>query len=178
MNPALRPRCHPAPLVAFLLLVLLAAGCSGRDTRPSAGPGRAAEAAAVEPPAAAVLRAWDVRRARAWSAGSVSALRDLYLSASGAGRSDVRRLRAYLDRGLVVRGMRTQLLALRVVRSTPHVLRVVVTDRLARAVAVPVGTSGPGTPLPRGAAATRTVTLVRVAGEWRVGAVVSGPAPR
>jgi hypothetical protein len=45
---------------------------------------------------------------------------------------------------------------------------VVVTDRLAHAVAVGHGTR---VPLPRDAASTRRVVLRRVAGEWRVAVV-------
>ena len=61
--------------------------------------------------------------------------------------------------------MRMQLLALDVVLRRPGRLVLGVTDRLARAYAV-----GPGVryELPRDAPSSRTVELVRVAGEWRV----------
>ena len=116
----------------------------------------------------AVLRAWDERRAAAWSRGDPAALRALYAAGSVAGRRDVAMLRAWSARGLRVRDMRMQVLALHVVRHRPDRLVLGVTDRLARADAV-----GPGVrhDLPRDAPSSHTVELVRVAGEWRVAAV-------
>ena len=64
-----------------------------------------------------VLHEWDVRRARAWARADLDALRALYVRGSGAGRADVRLLRAYRARGLVVRRLVTQVFAVRVLRS-------------------------------------------------------------
>lgn len=171
------------PRTSALLLVLVLTGCATPAPRvaapsPPARPFTAAVARApgAEPRAVRLLRTWDERRADAWATGSPARLRDLYLPSSGAGRADVRRLRAYRARGLVVRGMTTQLLAVRVLRSAGGVLRLAVTDRLARAVAArPDGTAA--LVLPRGSARQHTVTLVRSRSGWRVGEV-SGPGRR
>lgn len=122
----------------------------------------------------AVLHAWDVRRARAWARGDRAALRDLYVPGSVAGRRDVAMLTAWDERGLRVRGMRMQVLAVDVRQHTADRLRLVVTDRLASAVAVGRGTR---VVLPRDAASTRTVLLRRWAGEWRVAGVGERDAP-
>jgi hypothetical protein len=139
-------------------------------------PGREAPAVPVAAgrvvgvPAADVLRAWDEQRAAAYAAGSVRQLRQLYVGGSAAARSDVRMLQAYLERGLVVEGMRTQVLALRVVEERPGRLRLEVTDRLTGASAVG---SGRRVPLPRDQPDTRRVTLLRGGdGAWRVSVVL------
>ncbi|HEU5042506.1 MAG TPA: hypothetical protein VFT75_00040 [Nocardioidaceae bacterium] len=171
----------------LLVPVLLVAGCSsyGEATRPahatasrrapavSGGVVVAAAAPSPRPrgkparlPAAAVLHAWDRRRADAWAAGDVHALADLYVHRSTAGRGDVALLKAYLRRGLRVTGMRMQVFSLRVLHHAPRRWRLLVTDRLARAVAVSAAGS---ILLPRDGAATRVVGLVRGAdGRWRV----------
>lgn len=120
----------------------------------------------VDLPAAGVLRAWDEQRAAAYAEGSVRQLRQLYVAGSTAGRSDVRVLRGYRARGLVVEGMRTQVLALRVLVQRPGRLRVEVTDRLVGAVAVG---SDVRVRLPRDGSDARTVSLLRGGdGAWRV----------
>lgn len=121
-----------------------------------------------EVPAAAVLHAWDARRAQAWASGDPAALRRLYTAGSPAGRIDRAMLRSWHDRGLRVVGLRTQLLSLVVRAWSGGRLEVVVTDRVAGGVAVGAGVR---VPLPRDAASTRTVVLRRVAGEWRVSSV-------
>jgi hypothetical protein len=115
--------------------------------------------------ASAVLHDWDDRRAAAWSAGDVAGLDALYVPGSAAGRTDVAMLRAWSARGLVVQGMRMQLLDLDVRRASDARLDLVVTDRLGGAVAV-----GPGVrlPLPRDGVTSRRVVLVQREGEWRV----------
>lgn len=119
----------------------------------------------TEPDAVAALHAWDERRAEAWAAGDEAALRSLYAPGSGAGRADLRMLRAWERRGLRVAGMQMQVLRVEVRWASPSRLTMVVTDRLVGAVAV-----GPGVrrPLPRDRASTRRVVLVRGVGEWRV----------
>jgi hypothetical protein len=117
--------------------------------------------------AAAVLRAWDEARAGAWAAGSVGALRRLYVG--GAGASDVRLLGAYLERGLRVRDLRVQVLALDVLHRRPREWRLRVTDRLAGGTAV--GADGARQRLPRDRATTRSLVLRRVDGRWLMAAV-------
>ncbi len=132
---------------------------------------RAAPARTSETAALRVLHAWDARRADAWAAGSPARLRALYVPGSAAGEADVRLLRDYLARGLRVTGMRTQVLALRVLDGRPDRWRVEVSDRLAGAVVVGAGRR---TTLPRDSASTRVVTLVRGPGHrWRVAAVTA-----
>ena len=115
--------------------------------------------------AAAVLHAWDDRRAAAWAAGDPAALRALYLPVSTAGRSDVAMLQAWQRRGLRVEGLRMQLLDLDVRRAATDRLELVVTDRLTGAVA-----AGPGVrlELPHDRATTRRIVLVRLGARWRV----------
>ncbi|GAB3787729.1 hypothetical protein [Nocardioides ungokensis] len=167
MDRLILPRALLALLVvsvvgtAAVVLVGLAAG-------PEAAPRPAAASDERDPLAA--LHAWDRRRARAWARGDLAALRRLYVPGSRAGRRDLAMLAAWDRRGLRVHGMRMQVLAADVRARSSRRLVVVVTDRLADAVAV-----GPGTrvPLPRDAASTRTVVLRRPdgMGRWRVSAV-------
>src|SRR4051794_14158665 len=63
-----------------------------------------------------VLHGWDDRRAEAWAGADESALRSLYLPGSAAGQADVGMLRAYEQRGVVVRRLVTQVFAVRVLR--------------------------------------------------------------
>ena len=129
--------------------------------------------AAARLPAAAVLHAWDRRRARAWATGDAQGLADLYTVGSSAGRADVALLRSYVRRGLRVVGLRMQVFELRVLVHRPRGWRLRVTDRLARAVAV-----GPAERmrLPRDLASTRVITLLRGRdGEWRVSRVEPVP---
>ena len=124
--------------------------------------------------ALAVLRAWDVRRAAAWAAGDEAALAALYTDGSAAGRRDRAMLGRYGARGLRVRGMRMQVLAAKVRTRTTGRIVLVVTDRLAHAVAVRRGTR---VVLPRDRATRRTIVLRRVAGEWRVAQVWAQVSP-
>ena len=112
-----------------------------------------------------VLADWDARRARAWAAGDVAALRGLYVRGSRSGRADARMLASYVDRGLTVEGLRTQVLALEVLEASADRLEVRVTDRVAGATAVDGDTA---IPLPDDRPSTRRVVLRRVAGEWLV----------
>jgi hypothetical protein len=126
--------------------------------------------------ASAILHAWDARREAAWAASDTRALRSLYLRGSTAGAADVRLLRAYGDRGLVVRRIVTQVFALRVLRRDSTHLTVWVVDRVAGGVVddgrrtAPLGTTKP---------VLRVVVLSRVAHGWRVAQVSArGQAPR
>ncbi|HEY0904822.1 MAG TPA: hypothetical protein VGE14_13130 [Marmoricola sp.] len=117
-----------------------------------------------------VLSSWDRRRADAWADGDLRALRALYAPRAAAGSADVALLRRYLRRGLVVRDLRMQLLAVRVLAARPRVLLLVVTERLAGAHAVRVG-DGTTRRLPGTSAVERRIVLRRVDGRWRVARV-------
>lgn len=115
--------------------------------------------------AAAVLAEWDAARSRAWAAGDPEALRRLYADGSRAGAVDVERLRAWVDRGLTVRDLQTQVLSLRVRHQDDARLDVVVTDRMVGGVAVGEGRAQP---LPRDRPTTRRITMQRVDDRWVV----------
>jgi hypothetical protein len=118
-----------------------------------------------------VLRAWDARRAEAWARGDARLLVAIYTPGSVAGRHDRAMLHAWAVRGLAVRDLRTQLLAVRVLQQTRSAWTLLVTDRLAGGVAVG---RGPSRTLPRDEASTRTVRLRWVDGGWRVASVRPG----
>jgi hypothetical protein len=130
-----------------------------------------ADHAPAGPPPVEPLRAWDARRARAWARGDPRRLRALYTPGSVAGRHDRAMLRAWAQRGLVVRQLRTQFLAVRELAHRPSAWTLLVTDRLAGGVAVGAGVRRP---LPRDRATTRTVRLRRWHGVWRVASVRTG----
>jgi hypothetical protein len=122
--------------------------------------------------AAAVLHAWDADRAAAYARGDRAALRGLYAPGSRAGVRDLRVLQAYVERGLVVRGLRTQVLSLRVLTRSRNRLTLEVTDRLVGGrVVVGSARRDGGVGLPRDAPTTRVVVLRHQAGEWRVRSV-------
>ena len=146
----------------------------------SSGPPVAATPVPVVVPASStvaaieVLRAWDERRSRAWSRGDVRALRRLYTPRSRSGRHDRAALASYVDRGLRVTGLRTQLLAVEVERRTGRLLVLRVTDRMTRAVARGQGRS---VVLPRDEPTSWRLVLRRVAGAWQVAGVSRAPTP-
>ncbi|MDQ4055453.1 MAG: hypothetical protein M3237_22555 [Actinomycetota bacterium] len=161
----------PRPLLALPAATLCAAvAWLAVVVNPTAQP-RSEEASARSDhgPALAALRAWDAGRARAWASGDVTALRSLYTRSSAAGERDASMLRRWWGRGLRVAGMETQVLAARVVDHSDDRLVLVVTDRLARAVAIGQGRR---VVLPSDGATTRTVTLRLVDGVWRVASVL------
>ena len=155
--------------VAVVAGVTWWAGPAVEPTAPAVAPTSPVGATPASGPAvraAAVLRAWDRARADAWARGSVGALRRLYVG--GAGASDVRLLEGYRERGLRVRDLRVQVLALDVLHRRPGEWRLRVTDRLSAGTAVgPAGRQ----PLPRDRATTRTLHLVRDRGAWRMAVV-------
>jgi len=123
-----------------------------------------------------VLHDWDARRARAWAQADPDALRALYVPGSGAGEADVRLLRAYRARGLVVRRLVTQVFAVHVLRSDDSSVRLRVFDRVAGGEVLEHGDVGP---LRSSRPVTRTITLRRDTGTWRVSAISgSGRGPR
>jgi hypothetical protein len=115
-----------------------------------------------------VLRAWDERRAAAYAAGDPVRLRKLYLPKSVSGDNDRRVFQTYAMRGLTVERMRTQVLRVEVTEYAHDSLTLVVTDRLAVAVAVGTDTR---VRLPRDQASTRQIELRRVGEEWLVAEV-------
>jgi hypothetical protein len=130
-----------------------------------------AESSTAVPPtvkALAVLRAWDRRRASAWADDDRAALRTLYVNGSRSGRHDVAMLAAYHRRGLRVKTMQRQVLAVRVRATAARLLSLVVTDRLAEAR---VTVHGRRVALPRSRPATRRIVLRRVGAGWRVAEV-------
>lgn len=164
------------PLSPRLLVVLLLLGgvLPGLVLAVLPGPatGRLGAAPAAAPDAVVVLRAWDRLRAEAYARGDPDALTALYAPGSRTGARDVAVLEAYAARGLVVRGMRSQLLAVREVARDDRRLVLAVRDRVRGAVAVGRGAR---VELPVARPQRRTVTLVRRGGEWRVSeAVASG----
>ena len=113
----------------------------------------------------AVLRDWDRRRAEAWADRDVAGLRRLYAPRSTAGLRDAARLSRWVERGLRVRRLETQVLRARVLVAQPRLLVLSVTDRIARAVATG------GVRLPDDGPSTWRITLRRVGDQWKVAAV-------
>lgn len=155
-----------AGLTLGVVAVAVATGPAGRSSdRPQVarrvtGPG--------ETRALTVLRAWDERRSEAWADGDPAALGRLYVHGSGAGLADVSLLKDYLRRGLVVRGLRMQLLRAAVLVDRPQRVVVRVTERLA---GVEVRVDDRAVRLPRDSAQVHVVDLRQVGRVWRVAAV-------
>jgi hypothetical protein len=125
--------------------------------------------------ALAVLHTWDTRRAEAWKRVDEHALGSLYTSGSEAGRADLHLLRAYRDRGFVVRRLVTQVFAVRVLRRDPTLLRLRVFDRVAGGELVRAGRT---LPLRSSRPVIRTLELRLGSGMWRVARVSdSGAGP-
>ncbi len=117
-----------------------------------------------------ILRGWDERRATAYAEGDLRALDALYVRGSRTGARDHRMLRRYVDRGLRVAGLRTQLLRAQVLRHDRRRLVVVVTDRLLPATAAGDGADAR---LPGGGPRSRKVTLRASTQGWRVAETVA-----
>jgi hypothetical protein len=161
--------------VAALVLVLglgigvaaVTSGVGSTGVGSTGSPGSGGATRPARPTSAlAVLHAWDEQRAAAWSAGDAVALARLYTPRSSARAADVALLRRYAVRGLVVRGMRMQVLRARVLATRPRRLELEVTDRLAAAVAVRRGDPAAARWLPTDAATTRHLVLRRIRGHW------------
>ena len=160
---------------AVMTAVVVAAGAMSGPSPGGGGPlvargaastGLVAPAPGVE--AATVLRGWDAARAEAWAAADVRRLDGLYAPGSAAGRRDKEMLREWLRRGLAVRDLRTQVIALHEVRRTARTWVLRVTDRVSAGTVVGRGLARP---LPRDSATTTTVTLRQVDGRWLVASV-------
>ncbi|WP_158648008.1 hypothetical protein [Nocardioides houyundeii] len=146
-----------AASVLAALLVWVGAGRGADPVHLAAGPGTGAP---LE-----VLAAWDAQRARAWAHGDVPGLRKLYVPGSRTGRRDARMLERYVDRGLVVTGLTTQVLELGPVRQGTDRLVLDVVDRVAAAQAVGEEIR---TDLPRDRPSRRRVELRRLGERWLV----------
>lgn len=163
---------------------LMAVGAGGLLTGPEPVAASAHQAAAVHVPDAPVapvtrpragvrqavrlLRAWDHARAGAYETSDDRRLAALYAPGADVREDDLALLAAYDARGVRVRSMRMQLLALEVLDSAPDRLRLLVTDR------VQVSASGPDGPvgLRSDGPGTRVVVMVgEPGGTWRVSAV-------
>jgi len=113
-----------------------------------------------------VLRRWDARRARAYARGDVAALARLYVPGSRTGAADRAVLQGYVERGVRVIGMRSQVLGAEVRRESEDRIVVLVTDLVVGARAV--GRDPAGWALPRDNPSTSRVVLVRQGGGWLV----------
>ena len=122
----------------------------------------------------AVLRDWDRARSAAWAHGDVSALRRIYLPGSRAGAEDVGMLSRWVERGLRVRRMTMQVLTVELRVRTERRIVLDVTDRLADAVAVPVG-GGRLRALPRDGLTTRRLAFRLTRDGWVLAAVYERP---
>ena len=148
--------------LSVVLLVLVALGVPpAAAARTSQVPHRRAEVrSALE-----VLHGWDDRRARAWARSDAAALRALYVPGSLAARADVRLLRSYTARGLVVRRLVTQVFGVRVLRQTPRRVTVRVLDRVAGGR---VDDGSRALPLPSSRPALRRIDFRRTGDTWQV----------
>jgi len=124
----------------------------------------------------AVLRDFDRARARAWADGDVAALRRLYVPTSAAGRRDAAMLRAWVRRGMRVDGLTMQVLAVELRRRTDDRIVLLVTDRVAAAVAVRAAT-GERTALPRDGPSTRRLAFVRSGKRWLLASAQEAAPP-
>lgn len=155
-------------------LTLLLPGGSAEAPRPSA-PAQVTPVAPTGPPqardelAAAVLASWDARRAAAWAADDPVALRSLYAARSRAAAADLRLLARWRDAGWRVSDLRSQVLAVAVVRATDDRLLLRVVDRVAGGRVVDRA-SGGSTTLPGTSATARLVDLRRRGPTWQVAA--------
>lgn len=152
------------PLAAGVALALTSTGGDAHRTRPGAT-------------ARAVVEQWDERRASAYAAGDIAAVRRLYPTGSALGEEDAGVLAAYAERGLTVHGLRFEVVDLVVEVNEPDRVVVVVTDRMARAEV----RRGDGTPvarLPARDEAERRLVLERQGDGWAlVAAEHPGAAP-
>ncbi|MBS41565.1 MAG: hypothetical protein CMH83_00015 [Nocardioides sp.] len=147
------------------LAALVAAGPApdGPALRPAAaevGAGTATVAPTIAPHGSPreVLRTWDRARAAAWQRADPRALALLYRPGSRAGRDDVALLRRWTSAGAGVSRLENRVLAVRVLRSDRHRVRLVVRE----SVVVTTASSGADAPVVRrGPVRSRRVVLVR-----------------
>jgi hypothetical protein len=121
-----------------------------------------------------VLSALDRARAAAYADPVTADPDDWAARTCACHAEDVRRLRALAADRLALRGARVTVLSVAVARAGPTSVDVVVTDRLAAYAAV----DARGRTVRRWSAAGPRrwrITLVLVAGRWRLGAVARAP---
>lgn len=185
---SLAPALAPALVPALVVALLVGAGClagavvvdrNGDIARQTTGSTTGIGPPAVRQPtqraeavtALAILRRWDRRRSSAYASGDARALGRLYAPGSAAGAGDVRLLRSYTARHLVVEGMHMQVVDLRVLQMETGRVVLRVQDRLAGAEAV--SKNGRFT-LPADRPDSRILTLVRLGGRWVLSTVRPG----
>ena len=151
----------------LLLLVGLAVPSGSAAASPSAAPASPSGREDVRD-ALSVLHDWDDRRAVAWARSDESELRGLYLPGSAAARADVRLLRSWTARHLVVRRLETQVFGVRLLHRSPRRVVIRVLDRVAGGV---VEERGQERPLPSTRPVVRRIELVLARGDWRVASV-------
>lgn len=184
--PPLRVTLGVAAVIVVAVVALVVTGLlrsapgEDRSSPPPAGPlPRVAPSVTVTEAVAslAVLRDWDRARSRAWAHGDVPALRRIYLPESRAGAHDVAMLSRWVERGLRVRRMTMQVLSVELRVRTERRIVLVVTDRLAEAVAVPVG-GGRSQALPRDGLTTRRLVFRLTRAGWLLAAGYERPLAR
>lgn len=134
-------------------------------------PGRRVVAEPMTPRAdgwRSVLQHFDYDRARAWQSGDPAALGAVYLRRSVVLRRDRRTMRAYVERGLRVRGAHLRFAAIAPVRRSRGVVLLRVVDRLAQTSVV--ASTGVERDLPRDEVTAHTLRLERQDGTWRIAA--------
>jgi hypothetical protein len=147
----------------FALIALLSGLAAPSGPAAASAPARTDVVTALS-----VLHDWDDRRAVAWARSDAAELSSLYVPGSAAGRADVRLLRSYTARGLVVRRLETQVFGVRVVHRSSRRVVLRVLDRVAGGV---VEEAGRETPLPSTRPVVRRVELLRGAEDWQVASV-------
>ena len=141
-------------------------------TDEGSSPSKPPDRGAVLPAEARVLQRWDHRRASSYAHGDAAALQRLYVGGSQAGTRDVRLLRSYAARGLVVTVLPMRLLSVDVVRADPHRIVLRVEERLVRATARSESETSVRRRLPTDHPSTHVVTLVRRPHRpWKVSSV-------
>jgi hypothetical protein len=183
-SPPLRVTLAVATVVVVAVVAVVVTGLlrstsgdhrSSPRPRPVPAPARPPSMTVTEALSAlAVLRDWDLARASAWARGDLAGLRRIYLPGSAAGTHDVAMLRRWVERGLRVRGMTMQVLAVDLRRRTDRRIVLDVTDRLADAVAVPAG-GGEREALPRDGLTTRRLAFRSTRNGWVLASVYERP---
>ncbi len=175
----MNPRRLALALSCLLLatLILAAARVAARPAAGGEGRGTAARSASRTGP-----RRWRCSVPGTTAGPARGRRRDvvglgrLYTAGSRSGRHDRALLEAYADRGLRVRGLRMQVLAVDVRSWSSRRLVLVVTDRLAGWCGRRASASG--CRCRRTGCRRGLVTFVRAAGEWRVAEVQARAATR
>lgn len=116
------------------------------------------------PPGLRMLRSFDAARARAWADGDLDDLAALYAPGSAAQERDVAALASYVERGLVVEDLTTQVLRADLRRADRRTRVMAVTDQVVGGLVV--GDEVRPTALPGDQPTDHLLTWRRVDGEW------------